>query len=72
MDLTYGCPYKPFIDVYISLLCKVLQLIIQEETAKETTKTTMKVTKEQEGKLGKDTGGLQCEDINHMNDHDVC
>ena len=51
---------------------KVLQLIIEEEIEKETTKATMKVTKEREGKLGKEPGGLWCEHINHMNDHDVC
>ena len=50
---------------------KVLQLIIEEEIEKETTKATMKVTKEREGKLGKEPGGLLCEHINHMNDHGV-
>ena len=31
----------------------------------------MKVTKEREGKLGKEPGGIRCEHSNHMNNRDV-
>ena len=52
---------------------KVLQLIIEEEPeTEETEKTAMKVTKQREGKLGKEPGGVRCEHINHMNNRDVC
>ena len=50
---------------------KVLQLIIEEEPAKETTKTTTKVTTQRGGRLGKESGGLWYEHINHINDCDV-